>query len=682
MNNSARIASSVRSALTIAVATTLAAMSGHALAADLETRRPFTIPPQSLSAALLKFSEQADIQIMTASADLAERTSLGATGDKTVREALELLLQGTGLKYRAISEDAIAIEPANAAEVKPVSSTQDSKNVRVAQASGTSTQRESTLVNETTERSTSDRSLMKLEEVVVTGSNIRGVQNLSSPIIRFDREQIEKGGFVTTQQLIHSLPQSLNSIADTTFGANNGGISTDAGYLGSGVNMRGLGADATLVLVNGRRLASGGDGSFVDLSMIPLGAIERVDVLTDGASAIYGSDAVGGVVNLVLRKDFEGAETRLRYGSVTEGSHSELQAGQMLGHSWDAGQALVTYEYFRRTPLDGDERDFVQPVPPWTEIPLVPRQARQGVLAMLSHRFSERVELSGDLYLGRRKSSMNAAFPTSLQFDSDVKQYGVSAAIAVDLARDWQVRLTGLFDQNESDMTERAAGFPDPVIYANESRLRSVDLAADGPLMRAPGGDVRLAMGAQSRHEDWTEEHPIYPARLDRSIAAAYAEVRVPWVTAANARRGLEGLELTVAARYEEYSDVGSSFNPKVGLAWAPLRGLNVRGTWGTSFKAPLLNQMNTAHAYAFVFQEGYRDVSGMSTVLALHGNGAGLRPEESKNWTAGFDFTPEALQDLSISATYFDIDYDQRIRTPFPAGMTLAECCWTPPMT
>src|SRR5688572_15152247 len=100
MDGLTQIAASVRSALAIALATSLAAMGNSALAADLETRWPFTIAPQPLSAALLKLAEQADIQIMTASVDLADRTSPGVSGEKTAREALESLLQGTGLKYR------------------------------------------------------------------------------------------------------------------------------------------------------------------------------------------------------------------------------------------------------------------------------------------------------------------------------------------------------------------------------------------------------------------------------------------------------------------------------------------------------------------------------------------------------------------------------------------------------
>src|SRR5690606_27648362 len=102
--------------------------------------------------------------------------------------------------------------------------------------------------------------------------------------------------------------------------------------------------------------------------------------------------------NFVLRKDFEGAETRVRYGSVTQGSHDEWQAGQMLGHSWESGRALVSYEYFRRSPLDAADRDFIQPIGNLGRHHTIPGQKRGGAFAMLSQRLSDRAEVFTDLF--------------------------------------------------------------------------------------------------------------------------------------------------------------------------------------------------------------------------------------------------------------------------------------------
>jgi outer membrane cobalamin receptor len=102
--------------------------------------------------------------------------------------------------------------------------------------------------------------------------------------------------------------------------------------LSTAVNLRGLGADATLVLINGRRMAGAGlMGDFADVSMIPVSAVARIEVLTDGASALYGSDAVGGVVNIVMRDRYDGAETRARLGGSTRGDLGQYQLAQTLG---------------------------------------------------------------------------------------------------------------------------------------------------------------------------------------------------------------------------------------------------------------------------------------------------------------------------------------------------------------
>src|SRR3546814_19188545 len=113
----------------------------------------------------------------------------------------------------------------------------------------------------------------------------------------------------------------------------------------------------------GRRLAPGGFGNFTDMSLVPLDALKRIEVVPDGASAIYGSDAVGGVVNLVLRDDFDGAETRLRYGSVTDDSLRQYGAHKMWGQAWATGSVLFTLDYTRHEPLFSPTHPFVPALP-------------------------------------------------------------------------------------------------------------------------------------------------------------------------------------------------------------------------------------------------------------------------------------------------------------------------------
>ena len=147
----------------------------------------------------------------------------------------------------------------------------------------------------------------KVEKIEVTGSNIKRVDAEGpAPVQIITREQIDRSGSSTVAEVLRNLPANSTASFDETF--------TGSFARGSaGVSLRGLGQKSTLTLINGRRMAvyafaQNLQDSFVDLNSIPLAAIERIEVLKDGASAIYGSDAIAGVVNIILRKDYRGLE--------------------------------------------------------------------------------------------------------------------------------------------------------------------------------------------------------------------------------------------------------------------------------------------------------------------------------------------------------------------------------------
>jgi outer membrane receptor for ferrienterochelin and colicin len=195
-------------------------------------------------------------------------------------------------------------------------------------------------------------------EIVVTGSRIARSSDLESPspVLTVDREAIENSGYNNLQQLLNELPSSGNGTFSTR---NNNQDSTANG--GAAISLRGLGADATLVLINGRRVAISPFAEsittgFVDINGIPVSAIERVEVLKDGASAVYGSDAVAGVVNIVLRQDFDGFEVSGGYGDVTSGSNGEVTASAMWGNSSEDGNITLIFDYFKNDTLYATER--------------------------------------------------------------------------------------------------------------------------------------------------------------------------------------------------------------------------------------------------------------------------------------------------------------------------------------
>lgn len=195
-------------------------------------------------------------------------------------------------------------------------------------------------------------------DILVTGSRIRGHGPVGSPVITIDRAAIDQNGYATTQQIAQSIPQNFPGGANEGTTTSITGIGGGNAGRGSGVNLRGLGQTSTLILLNGDRPPLGGaTGTFGDLSMIPASAIERVEIVADGASAIYGSDAVAGVVNIIPRLTFSGAETSFRIGTA-DGDSQEYQASQLLGTNWSGGHAMIAYEYYQRDRLSAADRPY------------------------------------------------------------------------------------------------------------------------------------------------------------------------------------------------------------------------------------------------------------------------------------------------------------------------------------
>ena len=202
----------------------------------------------------------------------------------------------------------------------------------------------------------------ELDRVTITGSRIARTQiEGPSPVMIISREQIEREGFTTVQGALQSLTQATGIVQNELFA---GGFTQNANAL----DLRGLGPGRTLILIDGRRasdypLAYNGQSNIVNISAIPLAAVERIEVLSGGASAIYGSDAVAGVVNIIMRKDMgNSVDMNVRYGSASDGGLDTLRfqaVGGFLGQNWNVTWAL---EHMDREPLYAFERDYMASV--------------------------------------------------------------------------------------------------------------------------------------------------------------------------------------------------------------------------------------------------------------------------------------------------------------------------------
>jgi iron complex outermembrane recepter protein len=295
----------------------------------------FNLPSEPLPQALIDFYDQSGIKPgFSPTPQMEQAKSNPVSGVMTSSAALALLLQGTGYTFRFYAD--------NSFDVMPAAQPPDTHALAA-------TRHRTPLAPR---GQAPEEQHPRLEQVDVTGSLIPGVQDAVAPVLLLKQRQLDMASFPTVQDALYSLPMmSLNGPRED--------LGIDANYqYGAGLDLRGLGVGATLVLVDGHRQPlSGLNGDFVDVSTVPWSAVKRIEVLPDGASALYGSDAIAGVINIIMRDDFEGAETRVRYGTAIGGLR-DVMASQLWGTHWSGGHAMLAYQYSDTTALDASQRAY------------------------------------------------------------------------------------------------------------------------------------------------------------------------------------------------------------------------------------------------------------------------------------------------------------------------------------
>ena len=201
------------------------------------------------------------------------------------------------------------------------------------------------------------------KDIIVTGTNISGVKPVGSQTLAIDRAQVLATGYTNVNDVLQTLPQVQNNPNSGGGGPvyRQGGTSGYGGNStqGTAINLRGLGTAATLTLVDGRRVVpSGAASTFTESIQIPVAALERIEVVSDGNSAIYGSDAISGVINYVLRKRFNGLEVTGR--DTFDRYNNVWGASATAGHSWSSGSLIVTYDYEKRQPFANGRSKFLR----------------------------------------------------------------------------------------------------------------------------------------------------------------------------------------------------------------------------------------------------------------------------------------------------------------------------------
>lgn len=633
----------------------------------------FDLPVQSLARSLTAIGAATNTSIGFSASQVAGLIAPSLKADLTVDGALTNVLTGTKLRPQHLDDHTIVIATRESsmsgsaetrvALVKASLPAEAADQIMTPQAELGDDSRDSA--------SSSNPRTNELDDIVVTGTKISGSQP-SSRVLSYSRADIEQQGFGNIQDFIQSLPDnfgggaSQNSVSGVTGDGNASNIVN-----ATGVNLRGLGNDATLVLIDGQRMAPGNwQGNFVDISMLPLSAIDRVEVVPDGASALYGSDAVGGVVNFILRKNLDGVETSVRYGSVTEGSRDDIEFSQAFGGDWAGGSGLVAYDFDRTSALPADDRKYVALT---TQLPftLLPTAQRQSVLFTGQQDVTPGVRAFGDALSSHRdvQSELTGEFtyPSSQQQNSKIDTYDVTAGIDADLTNKLKFELTSNFGTSRTqyqiaDLTQGGAVYNSDRFVTD---LYSFDAKLDGRLAELPAGTARFAVGGQFRRETFSYVDVTFSEfnfEASRNIGAAFVEVHLPIVGSFDASAGTGGsVELQLAGRYEHYSEFGSTCNPKIGLVWHALSTLSLRANYSTSFVAPLLADLNPKPSDVEA-DAGADYGPGDPNVIYFAGGNPNLQPQKSKNWTLGVDFKSNSRPLWQGHLDYYHISYTDRI--------------------
>lgn len=739
-----------------AAATAQVATSTRLIAIDIKSKL--------MADALNDWAQQTNMQLMFPEKESTSKLIAPAVkGMFTPRDALDQLIAGTALTYTFVNPRTVSVQEG----VRPT-----------VPKMGLDTPRDK-------ERELDVLLAALHEEVVVPGSRLplprsvvgpQGAIDAPVPVTVFDREKIESLGGNSVGDLLRYLPQQpyLNA-EDPRTGA-------------QFADLRGLGVDSTLVLINGRRTfaSSVGVGSNgFDLNSLPLTAVERIEVLSDSASAIYGTDAIAGVVNVVLKDSVATPELEMRFGTRNHGGE-ERRISVSVGHSGERLHASLMVDYLSRGELlwgDIDRlrnddytrfggRDFrtVAPSPgniasrttgnlpglpssvaavpagggeglaisdfiatagqrnplesygPYASF--VPTSNKQSAVALADFSLSPHVTAFAELlYSGRFSLShrppagmVGALVPA----DNPHNPFGVdvSADFRFGLRREEAIQNTDIYRavvglrggvsswnwevsllHTDEDTTDHARNYIDPTL-ANAA-LRQTDPAlalnpfTDGPpgsdsllrsllsarpyhytststqasatlrgsLFSLPGGDIEIAAGVEMFKADVLYDDLLYIAE-GRDVKSGFVELRLPIVSTEMRVYGVDTAYLTLAGRYDEYSDFGNTFNPQLGLVWKAAESIVLRASYGRSFRAPSLFDLYLPRVVAqgAMIPDPLRGAQ-LSSVTFIGGGNPNLRPTKGHSFAAGFSFSPNAVDGLRFAGNFWRIRMDDRVR-------------------
>ncbi|MEM5518048.1 TonB-dependent receptor [Henriciella sp. AS95] len=634
---------------------------------------------------------------------------------------------------------------------------------------------------ETVDDADETRTLETVQVKASTGTLIRGVAPTGTNTISIGEDLIQDIAPASSNDLLANVPQVSNAFNT---------VPTPGATIANPFNrpnLRNLGASGgstTLVLLNGQRMVGSGVlQTSPDPSSIAPSVLGNVEVVLDGGSSIYGSDAIGGVINFIPRSEVDGIELSVRQGFGDE--FDSTNASVLAGKSWDGGNVYAAYNYNQHDDVFGRDRDYIYQdhtarggtdyrsvncspgtviandipfaLPTFTVganlcdetdvLTVYPEQEDHRFFGKLTQDLSDTLTFEISAYSSDRETvhqgqgpgtgtgvrgqgTITAANPyfqsifgeqsqtvtfsyadvfgPALESGSELSSWMVTPQLTWDFSETWQLKLSANYGQSDNvvrsnqinALAEAAAlagttpetalnpynvSATNPAVLAaigdfqiygdSQQELLQLKSVADGTLFSLPSGDVKLAVGAEfieekidaAQGQGPRQALDLFRADSSRDISSVFGEVLFPLFD----NEGLGSLDASVSARYDSYSDVGDTTNPKVGFTYKPTSDIAVRGSWGTSFHAPSLadtgNSVDTRIQVVPIspyLAPGAAPTDFLRPTVVVAGGNPDLRPEEAETYSFGVDWVPMdgALQGLLVSLTYFNVEFTDQI--------------------
>lgn len=605
--------------------------------------RRFDIPSQDLAGAIEAFGRQSDQDVVFDASVARGKRAPAVIGAYRPDDALGRLLYGSGLAARRINASSVMVE---------VAGPQDGAVAAAAEPA-------------------------VVDELVVTGSRIRGAPP-ASPVIVLTEAQFRDAAQHDLGEVVRNLPQNFNGGRNP--GAGTGRGSGNSNYGGtSTLNLRGIGNDASLTLLNGHRLATNVVGG-IDIGAIPIAAVQRLEILTDGASALYGSDAVGGVANIITKQDYSGLSASVLYGGSTDGGYRHQQYSLTGGQTWSGGGYIAGASFWKNSAITAGERSYTQLEN--RENTVFPDLQRTNIFISANQDLSERVRFAVDGLYSNLINENHFAYGAAQALSANgaiskigTRSYVIAPSLRVSLPRDWEVEAYATYGVDRSRYVSTSFDTSGVSVlkqcYCNSAR--SAELNGEGGLWRVPAGQVRLALGGGYRdsHNISTRLFNGAPSgqqySVDDEVRYGFVELNLPLVAPVEAVPLVQALRLSAALRYEDYRVFGSVTTPKLGLVYDVTRSFSVKASWGKSFKVPAFAQRYQTISAQLARVTGYGATYPTgATFILIAGGSPDLKPETATSWTVTAKLQPERLSQLKIESSYYHINFSDRVVYPF----------------